>query len=239
MQRFVIGIFVATLIETGCSTQGPTGPQGATGPQGVTGQQGSTGAMGPAGAIGATGAAGPQGVPGPTGAAGTAGTAGSLGATGPAGPTGAQGPAGAVGPTGPTAPLVYVHNGKQYGLTGGYCGATAIAYSGNLLAAVPGAANGYAAAKTLCENVSGCTVGAHMCISDEIVRSLAMGVSLPAAGGWYSTGVNAQNNGYFANDCLGWTAFDNQHGASFFAGGAPSFPSFEYCSLAEPVLCCL
>src|SRR5690242_18533227 len=40
---------------------------------------------------------------------------------------------------------------KHYSLGAGYCGSTPIAYNGNLMAAVPGAANGYAAAKTLCE----------------------------------------------------------------------------------------
>ncbi|MGH7326899.1 MAG: hypothetical protein ACREJX_00985, partial [Polyangiaceae bacterium] len=62
-----------------------------------------------------------------------------------------------------------------------YCGATATETG----AFVSGTKTGYAAAKAQCETVPGCSAGAHMCTTDEILRTVQLGTITP--GGWIAT----------------------------------------------------
>lgn len=241
------------------TNQGPTGPQGDAGPPGpkgdtgdkgeagIQGPKGETGPQGPQGNTGDPGLPGIQGPKGDTGLQGSAGPMGPAGAAGPTGATGLQGTAGAVGPAGPS---VYVNpqTGKQYSLNAGYCGSTPSTYTGNLLAAVSGAANGYAAGKTLCEAVAGCSSvakTAHMCTTEELLRYVATGGVVPATG-WEATGVWFTSypaaNYVNGNDCSGYSS-----AAAFGPGGifgtqwsGPGTPQAGTgdCSGSKPVLCC-
>jgi hypothetical protein len=125
-----------------------------------------------------------------------------------------------------SSPLVYTRAGKSYSVGGSYCGATATSSMGSL--------GGYAGAKTACE--SACAVPtAHMCTSEELIRFVATGGSIPA-GGWFAAGfANGQSSPY-ANDCVGWTyTMADRQGPAWSNGNVPTL---QACNLALPVLCC-
>jgi hypothetical protein len=111
-----------------------------------------------------------------------------------------------------------------------YCGTGptnttgAISYNGK---------TGYAGAKAMCEASSACgnSATAHMCTSDELVRSAQLGMT-PV--GWYSSGYDVTNvAGYHENDCGGWTS----NGSYEAAAWGPN-PGFDLCGHSNPVLCC-
>lgn len=231
MQKAAVFMLVA-LIGCGGSTgpTGPTGPKGEQGPAGPTGPKGETGLQGPTGPKGETGAVGMQGA---------TGAAGSVGPIGPTGAQGLQGPIGPTGATGPAGPSVYTNpnNLKQYSLNAVYCGVSATSYTGNLMGAVPGAPNGYAAAKQICESAAGCGLAAHMCTAEEVVRTLAVdGQFLPAGvpQAWYSSGVLSSNSSFVFDDCIGWTSVSATHQGSDWSGGPQAVP----CTNSRPVMCC-
>jgi hypothetical protein len=98
---------------------------------------------------------------------------------------------------------------------------------------------GYAGAKALCQASTACgsDPSAHMCTSEEIIRSSQLGISVPA--GWYSTSIwgvagsplsAATNYG----DCNGWSVSDSGHFGSFWSPNPDTRP----CSDSEPILCC-
>jgi len=128
-------------------------------------------------------------------------------------------------------------NGKTYSIGAIFRGATAIAYTGNLTAAVPAAANGYAAAKTLCE-VSLSSPSGHMCTADEVLRSMALGLTVAAGGAggaFFGTGVYAQSGSYLFTDCRGWTSASGVENANSWTGTVSLDAS---CEFARPLLCC-
>jgi len=65
-----------------------------------------------------------------------------------------------------------------------FCGVSAMSYTG-------GGVGGYAGAKKICE--SACkSPSAHMCTSEELIRSTAIGIAMPD-NLWFSTGIHAQD----------------------------------------------
>lgn len=177
------------------------------------------------------GDAGPPGSPGPMG---------DVGSPGPKGDPGPQGPMGDPGPAGPAGSTVYVNpqTNKQYSLAATYCGSTPISYNGNLLSVVPGAFNGYAAAKTLCEGVPGCGPGAHMCMGEEIIRTMSTGGAVPSSQGWYTTGMRAKSvigNG-LESDCQGWQTSSGV--GVFFGQSWNGYPYSNECESSHEILCC-
>lgn len=109
-----------------------------------------------------------------------------------------------------------------------YCGATA-AVTG---AITSGSKTGYAGAKAQCETVPGCSPSAHMCSSEEIVRTTEMGTI--TASGWIATGVVAPVTGP-VDDCQGWTIGDNTQQAGAWTG---NFMGWVPCNTPEKILCC-
>ena len=110
----------------------------------------------------------------------------------------------ALGATG----LVMEVNGATYSLGAIYRQTTDGKLDGNLLATLPPtakSANGYHAAKLLCQNKLN-SASAHMCSSEEMSRSAQLGVSISDKMGWISTGAGA---GLF-RDCRGWSSKGDQ-----------------------------
>lgn len=115
-------------------------------------------------------------------------------------------------------------NGK-YTIGGGYCGATATGTAGNL--------GGYAAGKALCETTCGNSSTAHMCTTEEVLKAVSTGVTLPY--GWYSSGAYQGNSGSTQHDCQQWTSSNGgEMGSAYLVYGL--FTS--YCNAVQPVLCC-
>lgn len=120
-----------------------------------------------------------------------------------------------------------------------YCGATSQSASGDL-SGLTASGLGYARAKHACEAVAGCGVTAHMCTSEEVVRSGALGLNVPAPGGWYSTGSDAVTSTQHNNDCNGWTSSvgTSFSGMTWQGNGANGAAIATSCGSANPILCC-
>jgi hypothetical protein len=122
-----------------------------------------------------------------------------------------------------------------------YCG-TGTATTGAISA--PNGKNGYAGAKALCEASSGCgsSPTAHQCSSEELLRSIQMGVAVPT--GWYSAlvagDVMSGSYSYTMADCQGWSmASSAYYGPTWYVpASGPATASRENCSISHPVLCC-
>jgi hypothetical protein len=123
-----------------------------------------------------------------------------------------------------TGKAVITSGSKTYALNALYCGKTDMTYTGSL--------GGYAVAKGLCEQK--CGASAHMCTSEDLVRSLSLGVVVDT--GWYSTGIHsADTTG--GNDCGGW-----QQNTSGWQGmlwsSTTNYASYAQCNVPAAVLCC-
>jgi hypothetical protein len=130
------------------------------------------------------------------------------------------------------ARTVVAVDGGLYSVGATYCGSTA-PQTGNLLAAVPGAANGYAAGKSLCQTACS-SPSAHICSTDDLIRSMTLGAGVPILSGFGSYYTAAGS----ASDCCGW-----QNSAcsgpvlNSGLGSTPSFTSIS-CTDVAPILCC-
>jgi hypothetical protein len=116
-----------------------------------------------------------------------------------------------------------------YSLGAVYCGRT-VNTEGTISS---GTASGYAAAKAQCASITGCSASAHMCTTEEMVRSGQLGVSIPTANAWISAGMIVQ--GTLDNDCNGWTSNAMTYIGSVWAGGTPQA---NYCNTPLPIACC-
>jgi hypothetical protein len=115
-----------------------------------------------------------------------------------------------------------VTNGR-YSLNAGFCGQTTALSTGNL--------GGYTGAKTQCETTCG-TDTAHMCTSEEVIRYVSTGGTMPNEQLWIATGVGVE----FLTDCLGWTSSsDTSQGGTFWT---PDQPGLILCSASARVACC-
>lgn len=214
----IFGILLV-LFLTACGP-GQKGDKGDPGPQGPPGEKGDKGEPGEPGTDGQTGAPGVDGQPGAQGPQGEPGAVGPVGPTGPAGPVGPTGPA---GPKGDPGPSVIAKNNKQYSLAATYCGATA---------SLPGNIGGYSAAKALCETACG-SASAHFCDAAEVVRTNQLAITIPAPG-WYASGIYGLRGPNPVTDCDGFT---NSSASLIGLWGAAS-PSYDYCNVSHPLLCC-
>ena len=113
-----------------------------------------------------------------------------------------------------------------------YCGKSASVTG----AFASGAKVGFAAAKAQCESVPGCSPSAHMCTSEEIVRTSQMGY--PTGNGWFSTGTTNGAASAPINDCQGWRVGDGTQQGSLWTGTGSEFVGWIGCNTAEPILCC-
>jgi hypothetical protein len=126
-----------------------------------------------------------------------------------------------------TSRIVETRGGKAWSLGAVWCGVTA-----STKGSIPG---GYAGAKGQCE--SACTsTSAHMCTTEEIVRTAQVGVAAPA--GWYSAGLWSLYNGASStvdNDCTAWTISTSAVQGYVWSS---SYTSVQSCDTTSPILCC-
>lgn len=126
-------------------------------------------------------------------------------------------------------PVVAV-GGAKFSLGAAYCGLST-ATTGQITS---GGKTSYAAGKALCETTCG-SPSAHMCTSDELVRSMAAGIVEPSARtSWYAAGFSP--SGTNTDDCSGWTgATSGRYGPMWYYG---TFTGVGDCSSANDVACC-
>ena len=133
------------------------------------------------------------------------------------------GPEGPAGPEGPPGPALYVNpeTGIEYALNASPCGFTT-PYSGNV--------GGYTSANGLCQDIDSCNPAAHVCTTDELIRYVSTGGTLPVDGRFVS--YDRDNCGTFtysgtATDSgLVWDVDDNRVRRNFS------------CDTLFPLLCC-
>lgn len=127
---------------------------------------------------------------------------------------------------------------SDYTTGAGFCGQTA-AITGAITE--PGFADfGYPRAKELCEAVPGCSSGAHMCTSDEMVRDATLRRS-PAAGEGWIAATAGNLNSIESGDCVGWTtSVDSRAGQAWLTEGGSGIQavSISTCNNAHPIFCC-
>jgi hypothetical protein len=123
--------------------------------------------------------------------------------------------------------IVETRGGKAWSLGAVYCGVTA-STTGQIT-------GGYAGVKGLCETAC-ISTSAHMCTSEEIVRTAQVGVAAPA--GWYSAGLWSIYNGSAStvdSDCASWTSNSATVNGYWWSS---TYAIVQACSTSGPVLCC-
>lgn len=120
-------------------------------------------------------------------------------------------------------------NGKQYsvGFTV-FKAATSGSFDG-------GEVGGYAGAKAACVTATG-SESAHMCIAEELVRSVALSIPIGEVG-WYATGaggVLASAGGATVFDCARFTNNSSSNASAFWA----DLPTSTECDKQHLILCC-
>jgi len=186
---------------------------------------------------------GPKGDPGPEGQPGQPGQQGATGLTG------------ATGPQGPSEVTYTSPDGGVFTISsnGTFCGFSATTTNGlfpTTLVLGVGTVGGYRSAKVICEQT--CTASAaHMCSSEEVIRSAQLGViPRPATGTyfWMSCGAYSyySPSSMPSTDCLGWTtSAASQMGAMFGvdsngpAGTQRVWPTIDSCDRTYRIACCL
>lgn len=113
-----------------------------------------------------------------------------------------------------------------------FCGITPVTTTGAVVFAT---VTGYPGTKKACENVASCGTSptAHMCTTEEMVRSTQLGI--PTASGWISSGVAVNT----ISDCLAWTnSTINVAGAAWTITASGPVPNSVSCNAMSPILCC-
>jgi len=122
-----------------------------------------------------------------------------------------------------------------------YCGATSTSYTG--------AMGGYEGAKAACQTTCASTT-AHMCTSEELIRSQAVGAKLGAVTGWYASGVlwlTTEPSGIITSDCGGsgtfveaYTQTQSNDGAFVLRGALwqNGGPNTDVCTDSYSIMCC-
>jgi hypothetical protein len=121
-----------------------------------------------------------------------------------------------------------------YELAATYCGRTP-STAGDL-SAFHAAGTGYVKARAQCQ-VTCSSAAAHMCTSEEMLRSLQLGKELGSGAGWYASGAYAvygTSNQVIA-DCAGLTSAKNTDLGLIVSDGQPAV---QDCNLPIPVMCC-
>lgn len=148
-------------------------------------------------------------------------------------------------------PTITVVGGK-YSLGAVYRGATDQTTKGKIVAKTK---TGYEAAKVLCEDRL-LSSSAHMCTSEELVRSRQLGIKLLVEG-WYSSGgfgedvtsgavTYGDGKTVYVADCEGWAVDTSDYSGQALrinqktgvGATIPLVPSIGSCSGDRPVLCC-
>jgi hypothetical protein len=123
-------------------------------------------------------------------------------------------------------PILMVADGGSYSLSAIFCGQTLPNNTGDL--------GGYASASQVCQTK--CGPAAHMCTTEEMVRSAQLGISVPNAG-WYASGVQltgSAGNPVPTTDCQGFTS----DSADYYGAVWDGFGQISACNNPEPIDCC-
>jgi hypothetical protein len=122
-----------------------------------------------------------------------------------------------------------------------FCGATTTTFTGAL--------GGYAGAKQQCQGTCS-TPTAHMCLTDELIRSQALGVDLSTVSGWYAAGgyvLTSAPAGFIQSDCggsgttaAGYTQTTSNDPSYTLYGAVWEGNEFdsEKCTTSHPIMCC-
>jgi hypothetical protein len=123
---------------------------------------------------------------------------------------------------------------RKYSNGAVFCGATLGATVGDMSGF--GATKGYGGAKTACEITCAGSPTAHLCTSDEVLRSVTLGMAVKS--GWYAAASTSANWGnYYFSDCDGFmSTAANVYGPSW--DSAASKPNVSQCNVAIAALCC-
>jgi hypothetical protein len=130
-------------------------------------------------------------------------------------------------------------SGAQYSLHGKYCGVTG-SVTGNL--APLSTVTGYAAAKALCQAVSGCSPAAHVCTTEEVVRYVSTGGAF-ATNVWYASGTLSwvwepgPVVNYGVNDCVAFSSNTSMGYGSMWLT-TTNGPYYALCNVPNPIACC-
>jgi hypothetical protein len=117
-----------------------------------------------------------------------------------------------------------------YSLGGTFCGQTAASYNGNIKSQVSGTTTGYEAAKSICQMTCQ-SPSAHMCSSEELIRSRALGSAVITLESWISTGIqNITVPAGAFSDCGAWEVANSSVG--------PDVSGWQTCSASQPIACC-
>jgi hypothetical protein len=130
------------------------------------------------------------------------------------------------------AKSIVVRNGRSFSVGATFCGTTAPTKG----AFAVGETSGYAAAKSSCEKSACGSDSAHMCSSEEVVRSRQAG--LLVTDGWYSSGTFVEVEDPAnepVHDCYGWTRDTADVNGPFWTD---NHGVASGCDAARPILCC-
>ncbi len=137
-----------------------------------------------------------------------------------------------------TAAEAQLSGNGNYALGATFCGTSIGSFTGSL---TDGALTGYAAGKSICQKSCGATT-AHMCTSEELVRSSAVGGPfLPKSPAnayyWYASGITTDGA---IGDCEDFTSGTSSggDGAAWLVGSTQMAPSAAACSSSLPIACC-
>jgi hypothetical protein len=127
-----------------------------------------------------------------------------------------------------------INGNAKYASGAVFCKATLGATPGDMSGL--GGAKGYAGAKAACQVTCDNSATAHMCTSEELLRSVSMGI--PLKEGWYASGVYGSGA-----DCAGFSYAGSGSGPYWYVPPQPGPNQFEQpssstCSANRAVLCC-
>jgi hypothetical protein len=98
-----------------------------------------------------------------------------------------------------------------------------------------GSQRGYSATRAPCQAACG-TPTAHMCSGEEVIRSAALGTTMPT--GWFAAGFNVYSINTYVSDCDGFTTSNAVSGTLWKNNDSGAWASNAPCTHVHPVLCC-
>jgi hypothetical protein len=128
-------------------------------------------------------------------------------------------------------PVLTTSKGATYSLDAVFCGASPGLFNGKEVGS-------YQGAKKKCEETCGGSPTAHLCTTQEVMRSESVGVPITATVGWINNGIeiNPGNSTIYINDCLRWSSEANTSGG--FGWTANTGPTSIRCNESAQLICC-
>jgi len=113
-------------------------------------------------------------------------------------------------------------------------------YIGRTTSAFDGNRGGYGEINAKCKSKFSTYSNAHVCSSEELLRSMWCGITLEKLG-WYSTGLWSTTGTNRVNDCNGWRSNDKNHrGSIWYLDSTGWSPDWSACDInnKKQFLCC-